>query len=99
MAKSKSTRRFSRYDAIALHAEANKSDPFAAKRIAMTIARDGYKEQQAIGEESQRLIEARAVATRKAYREWVKTPEGIAMSEFLRSMPTRKANYEARIAA
>lgn len=70
MAKLATKRRFNRLEAISLHAAANKSDPFAAKRIAMTIARDGYKEQQAIGEDSQRLISSCIISVRKAFLEW-----------------------------
>lgn len=68
--KSKRRANYSRMQAIALHAEANKSDPFAAKRIAMTIARDGYKEAQEIATESKRILDARDAAVRKAFAAW-----------------------------
>jgi hypothetical protein len=57
MAK-KHTRRVSLFDAIALHAEANKSDPFAAKRMAMTLRNRNDKPKE-VAEEAKRLLDNR----------------------------------------
>lgn len=72
MAKPKYNRRagVTRMDALRLHAEANKSDPFAAKRMAMTLARDGYKEIKEVAAESKRILDARDAATAKAFAAW-----------------------------
>jgi hypothetical protein len=78
MAK-KFTRRYSTAAAIALHAEANKSDPFASRRIAMQIARGGFKEAHEVGKESQRILDARDVAIKKAYAEWLKSEQRAAI--------------------
>ena len=74
MAK-KNTRRYSKLDAIRLHAEAHKSDPFASRRIALTVARDGYKEAQAVAGDAKRLLDARDAATRKAFEALKKTKQ------------------------
>lgn len=72
MAKPKYNRRsnVTRMDALRLHAEANKSDPFAAKRMAMTFARDGYKEVKEVHAESKRILDARDAAVKKAFAAW-----------------------------
>ena len=74
MAK-KNTRRYSKLDAIRLHAAANKSDPFASRRIAMQIARDGFKEAQDIAADSKRILDARDAAVRKAFEALKKTKQ------------------------
>ncbi|KRR22143.1 hypothetical protein [Bradyrhizobium retamae] len=82
MAKPKNNRRshFSRSAAIALHAEANKSDPFAAKRIAMTIARDGHKEAQETAKESKRLLDAgNARLARRTVADWLSNEQVLAL--------------------
>jgi hypothetical protein len=86
MAKPKYTRRArgTKMDAIRLHAEANKSDPFASRRMAMTLAKHPG-EIRDVAEESKRIIDARIAAVKRAYADWIKTPEGVAMREFLRS--------------
>ncbi|MGX9389609.1 hypothetical protein ACWX0O_01665 [Nitrobacteraceae bacterium UC4449_H16] len=53
----KSARRYSREDAIRLHADAHKSDPFAAKRIAMTLR--GQKDNDHVGKESAMIVNMR----------------------------------------
>lgn len=70
MAIKKNTRRYSTLDAIRLHAAAHKSDPFASRRIALTITRDGYKEAQAVAADAKRILDARDAATRKAFIAW-----------------------------
>ena len=106
--KSKRRANYSRMQAIALHAEANKSDPFASRRIAMVIARDGHKEAQEIATESKRILDARDAAIRKAYAEWVKSPEGIALRDIMRakragalsmSQFLNRSDYDAAVAA
>lgn len=83
MAKPKTNRvNVSRMGALALHAEANKSDPFAAKRMAMTFNRDGYREIKEVHAESKRLIEA-GTNRRERYgsADWLSVDQIIALNE------------------
>jgi predicted DNA binding CopG/RHH family protein len=77
MAK-KFTRRVSLFDAIALHAEANKSDPFAAKRMAMTLRNRNDKPKE-VAAEAQRIIDARAASVKKSFAEWLKSEQRVTM--------------------
>jgi hypothetical protein len=111
MAKKAQGSRVTRMDALRLHAEANKSDPFAAKRMAMTFKRDGFKEVKEVHAESQRIIAARDQAVRKAFNAWkmseqraamlhgVKAGEGVIGSALNMSMFKNKADYDAAVAA
>jgi hypothetical protein len=79
MAK-KHTRRVSLFDAIALHAEANKSDPFAAKRMAMTLRNRNDKPKE-VHAEATRLIAANAKRIeRTGAADWVSDAQHYALS-------------------
>jgi hypothetical protein len=77
MAK-KHTRRVSLFDAIALHAEANKSDPFAAKRIAMTFRNRNDKPKE-VHAEATRLIDSRHASIKRNGAEWIKPEQEDAL--------------------
>jgi hypothetical protein len=80
MAK-KHTRRVSLFDAIALHAEANKSDPFAAKRMAMTLRNRNDKPKE-VHAEATRLIENRqARIKRYGSADWISVDQVIALND------------------
>jgi hypothetical protein len=57
--------------AISLHAEANKSDPFAGARMSMTL-RKGQDNQHKVAEAAQRVLTARKAAIKRAFNEWKK---------------------------
>jgi hypothetical protein len=78
MAK-KHTRRVSLFDAIALHAEANKSDPFAAKRMAMTLRNRNDKPKE-VHAEATRLIASRAASIHRNGAEWLKPEQEDALA-------------------
>lgn len=77
MAK-KHTRRVSLFDAIALHAEANKSDPFAAKRMAMTLRNRNDKPKE-VHAEATRLIDSRHASIKRKGAEWLKPSQEDAL--------------------
>ncbi|KJC51069.1 hypothetical protein UP09_03210 [Bradyrhizobium sp. LTSP885] len=90
----KHNRRVSTLDAIRLHAEANKSDPFAARRMEMTL-RKRHDNPKDVADEAQRILDTRAAAIRKAFAEWIKTPEGKLMRKFVQAGRT----YGEKLAA
>lgn len=92
MAKPKNTRRrhYSVAAAIALHAEANKSDPFAAKRMGMTLARHP-RETKHVGEEAVRLNDARTSRIkRRSVADWVSREQAVALNGMYADMRNSK---------
>ena len=70
MAIKKNTRRFTAAAAIALHTEANKSDPFAARRMALVLSKHP-REAKHVAEEAQRLVGYRTErAKRNGCADW-----------------------------
>jgi hypothetical protein len=95
MAK-KHTRRVSLFDAIALHAEANKSDPFAAKRMAVTLRNRNDKPKE-VHAEATRLIDNRtARIKRKRAADWVSQEQVMALGGLLDDMQRTKRFQKAR---
>lgn len=78
-------------DAIVAHSNANKSDPFAAKRMAMTLKRDGHKETKEVHAESTRILAGQAAQIRRcgpAYRKWARPAAAeVNARRFNRLMP------------
>lgn len=95
MTKPKNTKRVrvSLRDAISLHAEAFSSDPFAAKRIAMTLrnVKNGDGETQKVAEESKRLLTARdSRIDRRGVADWLSGPQIAALCDLRAKLATKK---------
>jgi cellulase/cellobiase CelA1 len=98
MAK-KHTRRVSLFAAIDLHAEANKSDPFAAKRMAMTLRNRNDKPKE-VAEEAQRLLNNRTARIKRyGSADWLSVEQVIALNDLRADMRNSKAFRRYKVAA
>ena len=94
------TRHYSKADAIALHAEAHKSDPFAAKRVALHLSLN-YDNAKDVGSEAHRTISARKANTRLTYNAFaglaplLKRKGGYVKHKLSMSMFASRADFEA----
>ena len=69
MKKPHNKRSYSAARAIELHAEANKSDPFAGARMSMTL-RKGQDNATKVAHAAQRIVTARNAALKEAFKAW-----------------------------
>lgn len=81
--------RVSKIDALRLHAEADKSDPFAAKRMAMTLTCDPRTISD-VADEAQRLTNSRLASIKRIGAEWLKPDAWRALLLMRARMPESK---------
>ncbi len=69
---------------IALHAEANLSDPFARARMSMTL-RLGQDRPDAVADDARRMLAARHARNDADHKVWLKSPERKEVMKHLRA--------------
>lgn len=67
--KPRNLRSVSAAKAIALHEEANKSDPFARARMSMTL-RKGLDDPSKVAKDAKRILDDRKARIKAAFEEW-----------------------------
>lgn len=72
---------------LSLYAEANKSDPFAARRMHLHLL-NGYESSGSVAEESRRVIADRQRRIEADFRDWRKSP---ARRELLKRLKAKVA--------